>query len=305
MTASNGINYRETHFELKDLTPIRGEPTAETLLNLTNELKANARSVNSHLGGGNHGHLGLILSPADYAHLSNVAFQRPIHPGILTIPPNTTQHMSNTLRETHKEALRLFNEVLGVEKALLQQIIAAVEPHYLSAIRNRTTNSITIPLYDVLQYLKRTYGRVTPQMLSDKTTQVTQMVYNLQLPIDAIFNAIDDLADFATLAECPIQDGQLVHYGYLILLRTGRFNESIREWNRRTANLKTWDRFKTFFRQAHQELRETTNLTLEAAELQAQQANLVQQVILGVQDVITQQTPAPAPPPETPPPPPQ
>ena len=105
MSHSGAINYRDTHFEKKDLTPIHGEPTPDSLLRLKKEIKTNARSVPSNLGGGTHGHLGLVLSPDTYALLSDTPFDRPDHPGPLAIPPGTTQHMATTLREQHKEAL--------------------------------------------------------------------------------------------------------------------------------------------------------------------------------------------------------
>ena len=40
-TMSSSINYKDTLFELINLTPIRGEATFKTLLNLRNEIKAN------------------------------------------------------------------------------------------------------------------------------------------------------------------------------------------------------------------------------------------------------------------------
>ena len=92
--------------------------------------------------------------------------------------------------DIHTEALRVFREVTGVERALLQQIVAAIEPQYLSAMRNRQTNSIIAPISDVLEYLQITYGKVMPQMLQDKTDEVTHMTYSVHLPIDNIFNAI-------------------------------------------------------------------------------------------------------------------
>ena len=60
MTTPNAqCNYRETHFQNADLTPIRGEPKDETLKVLFNEIKANLKTVYSNLGeggGGDHGH---------------------------------------------------------------------------------------------------------------------------------------------------------------------------------------------------------------------------------------------------------
>jgi hypothetical protein len=48
-----------------------GKPTYETLQTLVTELKANAGSVPSTLGGGQNGHLGIILSPPRYATLAH------------------------------------------------------------------------------------------------------------------------------------------------------------------------------------------------------------------------------------------
>ena len=63
MSAFSGIDYKETLFVNKQLTPMVGELTYETLELLLKQLKANARSVHSNLGGGQHGHLGLVISP--------------------------------------------------------------------------------------------------------------------------------------------------------------------------------------------------------------------------------------------------
>ena len=151
--SSSTANHRTTFFEYPDLTQIRGEPDFESLHKLANELKANAQSVFSNLGGGLHGHLGLVLDVVEYALLTPTPFTRPVHPGPLVIDPASTQHMSLTIKASHTEEIRVFREVYAVEKALLQQIIKAVEPDYLSAVRNRETNSITISVGEVLAHL--------------------------------------------------------------------------------------------------------------------------------------------------------
>ena len=287
MSTTGAINYRALHFEYKDFTPIRGEPNADSLLRLCNEIKANARSVLSHLGGGAHGHLGLVLSPIEYATIANnQPFIRPGHPGTLTIPPGTPQHRAITLKEAYNEELRRFRECQGVEQALLQQLIESIEPQYLLALRNRQTNSITVPLNDVLDYLTTTFGRVTPQMLDERMTAVAQMGYNPHQPIDLVFNAVDDLCDYANLAFIPFTELQTVNKAYNILLRSGHFKEALRKWRRRLPAAQTWTDFKIFFRRAHQELREVTDIGMEEAQRQAQQANLVEQVVQGIQNAI-------------------
>jgi hypothetical protein len=122
-----GINYRDTYFEFPELTKLQGEPNSESLHKLRNELKANAQAVYSNLSDGAHGHLALVLSDAQYALLTAQPFVRPIFPGPLAIPAGTTAAMAAVLKDAHQEAIRIFREVQGVEKALIQQIVQAVE----------------------------------------------------------------------------------------------------------------------------------------------------------------------------------
>ena len=117
-SSGGGIDYRSIYFAFPNLTPIDGEPDADVLIKFKNQIKANASSVPSNLGGGDHGHLGLVLSPWTYAMVSNTPFAYPAHPGPLAIPQGTTGPMVTVLREQHIENVRLFREVTGVEKAL-------------------------------------------------------------------------------------------------------------------------------------------------------------------------------------------
>ena len=131
--ASN-IDYRSNYFEHATLTKIHGEPTYDTLQRLHNELKSNAASVPSSLGGGAHGHLGLVVSPARYALISNVPYARPQPPGMLILPPNVTDQIAMINRDNYNEQVRTFREVTVVEKALLQQVVADKTTYYLMRI---------------------------------------------------------------------------------------------------------------------------------------------------------------------------
>ncbi len=107
----------------------------ESMVSLTSNLSVafNAQFIHSDLGGGAHGHLGLVISPQEYPMHSNAAYCQPIHPGPLVIPPGTTNHMTSTMREQHRERLRVFQEAEGVDQALRQQITTAIKPQYLEA----------------------------------------------------------------------------------------------------------------------------------------------------------------------------
>ena len=100
MVEHSNIDYVSTIFEYPALTKITGQPDYPTLKRIKDELKANAASVPSDLGGGNHGHLGIVLTPQEYTQVSEAhPYIRPIHPGSLTIAPGIAQHAAHRMRE--------------------------------------------------------------------------------------------------------------------------------------------------------------------------------------------------------------
>ena len=301
MSAPAVINYREA-FPIPDLTRIIGIPTFETLHQMANELKQNASSVYSNLGGGAHGHLGLILSPQMYALISNVPYVRPGHPGTLIIPPNATRQASALQERTWKEELRVFHEVRGVEQALIAQIVNAVEESYLLSVRNRTTGQYTGNVGEILRHLQGRYGRITPGQLQEFDLEITQMTYDPVNPIEQVFNRIEDLVDYGEIASNAYTQNQAISKAYNILNKTGVFKEYIKTWKRRPAVEHTWINFKEHFRQGHDELQETDDLTLQNAGYGS--ANLVDEIVNHVtNDIQAHLNVIQGPPPSLPPPP--
>ena len=121
MTTPNAQgNYRETHFQNADFTPIRGEPKNESLKVLLNEIKANLQTVHSNLGGGAHGHLGLALTSTQYAVIApGTPYLRPTFPSAFTMAPNTTNIQAQMLREAHQQALYDSHEAEAIHNVIL------------------------------------------------------------------------------------------------------------------------------------------------------------------------------------------
>ena len=139
-------DYRNTLFETAILPVHDGEPDYTIIREWHNIMKSNAMKVHTRLFGGKHGYLALIVSAVAYALISPAGIVRPVHPRALIISAGATQHIIRTLQDQHKEELRLFRECQGVEAALQQQLIEAVDPIYLEAIRDATTNAIGLPI---------------------------------------------------------------------------------------------------------------------------------------------------------------
>jgi hypothetical protein len=52
------------------LPTVQGEPDYQTIHAIRKLLQANARAIDTHLGGGSLGHLGLVVSDASYAMIA-------------------------------------------------------------------------------------------------------------------------------------------------------------------------------------------------------------------------------------------
>ena len=297
--SSTGINYSDTYFQYKELTNIHGEPTYDSIKRLHNQVKANAASVPSTLGGGTFGHLGLVLTPQQYAMISNAPFNRPNHPGPCVIPQNSTQAQIQAIKDTHTEQLRIFNEVLGVEAALRQQINAAVEDLYLKAIRNRQTNAIILPVSDIFhEHLYPTYGEVDTYKLEEAREKVVQTTYDVSYPPDVIYETIEDLMDMGAAASDPFTQRQAVTMAMNIINRTGKFETDMRSWFERPQAQQTWINFKQHFTRAHKAMKKLNQMRV-GNTMEFQQANVIQQMVLAaVEDLAESQPPPTAPTPE-------
>ena len=278
-------NYRETHFQHKDLTKISGPVNWQNLYDVILELKTNAQTVRSDLGGGQYGYLALVIDPQAYLALTNqVGFVRPVHPGPFTFPAGATRHAIDALKEEHVENLRVFNECEDVERAMRQQLIEAVHPSYTKPLRNHSTGAYRGSLFNMIEYLRNTFGRMSKADLEQFDTDTKTMTVDPSLPIDVVFSRIDELEEHARITGTPYTDNQIVQIAYNLVNKATVFGEYLRMWNRRIPGVQTWFEFKILFREAQTELRETGDLTL--ADAGYHQANMVDEIIDRMREIV-------------------
>ena len=69
-------------FPMKTMPKIDGEPNYRNINTMMQLLYDKAASLLSPLGGGQHGHIGIIMTPKLYTTLANTTYKIPTHPGI-------------------------------------------------------------------------------------------------------------------------------------------------------------------------------------------------------------------------------
>eukprot|EP00957_Ditylum_brightwellii_P136002 10371914-Ditylum_brightwellii.AAC.1 len=111
------------------------------------------------------------MTPQDYALILNTtSYIQPPQP-LFILPQNGTQYQISQTKEQYYDKLCLFNEVNTVEKILIQQIVDAIDPKFLAAIRDPVTHQIALSLPDIIEHLFDNYGDVTAEELRDLREQ--------------------------------------------------------------------------------------------------------------------------------------
>ena len=288
--SSINMDYKSNQFKYLELTRIIGEPTTSCLIVILKEVQANASSVQSDLGSSEDGHLGLVCSNKVYEDLIPMAIPYiwPDNPGRLQVEQGMTQHAIAQIRNEHAEATRVFREVIGVKRALRQQIVTAVERKFLCALRTPGANKLTHTIPAIFEHLFSTYGYVTPQDLRELMTRVESISFPPQEPLDTIFSEINDLATIAEYANAPITAFQKINMAYFYFQKCGIFKSALTRWDDTEDDAKIWPGCKDHFRAAHKAMKRTGALTTQDTLNRDTVAHMVQeelhQVLLASQE---------------------
>ena len=174
-----------THFKYPVPSPINGEPTNKTIKILKTELRANGSSVDTNLGGGDHGYLGPILTNLEYSRIitTPTQFVAPAWPGVLVIAPTATAVEAIHAKEQHREQIRVYRECKNVEKALLRHIQNALEEKYIEHMVDKDTGLIEHDIPTVFEYLFLNYGKVPSEEVKQKEAEVLNISFNPAEPM--------------------------------------------------------------------------------------------------------------------------
>jgi hypothetical protein len=227
------------------LDTIVGEPTYKTIELAHNQCIRNATTIDSQLGGGHHGHAGLVKFTDVYLLRTGNHFNRPVHPG--DTPPYVLG-MGEVEREACKARWEydttVFLTCQRVEKILLSMLENALDTTYLSGIHDPAHGFGHRTIMDVFRYLFQTYGNIGPADIVANQAKMTAAVDPNQ-PIAHLFKQIEDCQKFATAGQTAITPAQIVKAAETLILQTGKYTTAYREWLSLAEADKTYLNFKT------------------------------------------------------------
>jgi hypothetical protein len=147
----------------------------------------------------------------------------------------------------------------NVDKALRNQLQAAVPKVYISAILDPIIGIGNTTCLTLLTHLHDIYGTMTEAEL-DRNLDGMKIQLNPLTSIEILFTQINDGLAFAPAGGDPPTGPSIIQIAYNIITATGRFDVATRDWRAKTATQKTWATFQVHFKAA-----DTDNCLLETS----------------------------------------
>ena len=230
------------------LTKLTTTPTFSDIHCIRKELYANAASIATPLGGGNHGYLGMLMEAATYGALNGAqAFNAPTHPGAQAAPAaDATGVTVMAANRAYDRRVMDYRQFEAMNNALRRQIIAAVPRELIATLADPNRGFSGCTPKQLLDHLVEEYGTPTQAEIEDNRAKLTE-TWNPDTGIISLWAKITDIRAYATMAEEDITDAVTMRLTLGVLEKSGVFSTAISMWNKKDTADKTWTNFKTHF----------------------------------------------------------
>jgi hypothetical protein len=190
------------------LPTVQGEPDYQAIHDTQKCLQANSRAIETHLGGGTLGHLGLIIYDASYAMIAPTTdadptlWTTPQAPGRAPANTDGTAAQISAARHISEEDVQAYRTYTSVQQALKKQIISVFGPMYLEIFNDNMVGYANILARDILDHLFETYGNITAVNLKINFENMRR-AWDPQQPEESLFKQIQDYADYSEAGGRP------------------------------------------------------------------------------------------------------
>jgi hypothetical protein len=190
------------------LPTVEGEPDYQTIHATRKFLQANSRDIDTHLGGGTLGHLGLIISDASYAMISPPTAEAPPlwettnAPGRAPATTDGTAAQISTARHIWEEDVQTYQTYTSVQQALKKQNISVFKPIYLEILNDNMVGYANISERDMLDHLFETYGSINTVDLEINFEHMRR-AWDPKQPVETLFKQIQDCSDYSEAGGRP------------------------------------------------------------------------------------------------------
>ena len=275
------------------VTKIHGQPTSHDLTQLEKEIIAILANIPTRLGGGNYGHVGVIMDPAEYNTMTaGIDFENPVNPGFYPadLALNAVTGTRARAEAEHKELINQFETFEGVRLGTKDFILEAVDTEYLSEIEHETLGYLNQTPRQMMAHLLTRGGALdfadTKDLLAERDGE-WNVTENPQIYFNRVEKAMKGLQRNGINSDL----NERRDIALFQLKATGEFDPAVREWEAKPAVQKTWANIKTFISSEYSKENKQNKLSAKHFKANAiqEQAEATEELIANLTEAHTRQ----------------
>ncbi len=222
-----------------NVTKINGQPTNKDIDLLDDKLTVFASSFPSELGGGMHGHTGLVKSVADYEIFApGTPFITPTNPG--SYPQGAmTAAQRPQMEASHKTLIVQFQTCIGVAKGLKDLILQAVEEDFLLELRAEGIAYLNVTPLQMLTHLRNRWGSMDFVDITSLLTEFDAPWNSAEVPTK-YFNQTEKARRQLARANVQIDERAMMAKALKSFKDAGDYDAPIREWEAKPVAAQTY-----------------------------------------------------------------
>ena len=264
----------EAKIAAKHVTKITGQPTDRDLTLLKKELVKIAGKEPTSLGGGKHGHIGILMKETDYKAISNggVEFTIPSHPGHhpTTLSTSTGTREKQLLK--HKAELVTYETCQGVISGTKELIAGAVSTEWLEEINDDILEFQKVTCLEMLEHLEDRGGDVDYIDIQEMRKE-RDAPWNTNEHIVTYFSSVQGAVKRLKKAGVTSSEVELLANALFSIKQSGEMEYALQEWDKKAKADQTWEKAKTYFSKEYANRRK--HKTIEAKQAGYGSANQI------------------------------
>lgn len=247
----------------REVTKVHGQPTNQDLDLLEDELLRIASSIYTELGGGAHGHAGLLLSDVDYATMAPATpFVIPANPGVYPAG-NIPAAQRGQQEAEHKALINQFQTCVGVAKGIKELILQAIDEDFLLEVRAEQTGYLNVTPFQMMTHLRNRWGALDFVDITALMSECDSGWSSSEVPTK-YFNRIDKARRQLLRANVQIDERAMMLKALKCFKDAGDYDAPIREWEARPAAAQTYANLKTMMSMEYSKLNRQDSTTARA-----------------------------------------
>ena len=172
-------------FSFKKINKCEGVIDYKIIREIHRKIQANASTIQSELGGGQHGLLGLAMRPATYRILIGQYFQRPVRPPqAAPVPTNTDADEIPRYIQLHAAQVDQWHQMVNAEYILKQKLLESLEEKFFKGQHQANKNYANLTLAVLIQKIHDDHGTISAMDIEESEQKMKQEWFILDPMVD-------------------------------------------------------------------------------------------------------------------------